>query len=390
MIVFIAIVSMIVGGAFLFKRLAASLNNNESESIGQKRWKKFKSLKRGYYSLIIILFLYTLSWFNFLIISNKPIIVYHDSQYYFPALKAPPAIGPYSPDWKDPYTWETFGYKEMGIGEPKYRELDKLFKSDNSDSWMIMPVYPYSPYESLSSELDGTPPTKPTKTNFFGTDSNGGRDVFARMAYAFNYTLTFALVVTMISYVVGIAIGALLGYFGGLFDIIGQRFIEIVSTIPFLFTVIIIRESFDQPPGLIGLALILVCFSWMGMTYYIRGEFYREKAKDYVSAAVSMGQSNKRVMFKHILPNALTPIITFAPFAVIGNIFSLTTLDYLGFGLEPPMPSWGEIASQGIAEFRWWLIFAPMISSFISLILISFIGESVREAFDPKVHSRLR
>ena len=390
MIILILLIALIFSFQLMIKKIFIRYQKNDSESILKKRWRKFKSIKRGYYSFIIIIFLYILSWFNFLLINNKPIILKYDGAYYFPALKAPPAIGPFSPQLKDPYTWETFGQPDKGRIEPNYRQLNELFEIENKGNWMIMPLYPYSPYESLLSELDGTPPTAPSSTNILGTDANGGRDVFARMAYAFNYTISFALVVTIISYVIGIAVGALLGYLGGKFDIFGQRFIEIFSTIPYLYTIIIIRESFDDPPGLMGLALILVGFSWMGMTYYIRGEFYREKAKDYVSAAISLGSSTRRVIVKHILPNALTPIITFAPFAIMGNIGALTSLDFLGFGLEPPAPSWGEMANQGIAEFRWWLISAPMLSSFITLLLITFIGESIRESFDPKGHSRLK
>ena len=153
---------------------------------------------------------------------------------------------------------------------------------------------------------------------------------------------------------------------------------------------VIIISSVLQPSFWL-LVAIMSCFNWVGMTYYIRGEFYKEKAKDYVSAAISMGANNRRIMFKHILPNALTPIITFAPFALIANISSLVSLDFLGFGLAPPTPSWGEIVSQGISDIRyWWLILSPMGASFTTLLLISFIGEGVREAFDPKVHSRLR
>ena len=390
MIILFTILALMIILYFVIVKLINKYTTDGSESLFKKRIRRFKSIKRGYYSFVILVFLYVLSWFNFLIINDKPVVMYYEDSYYFPAFSDPPSIGPFVPEWKDPNTWKTFGQNDRGNGTPNYRELNDILIEENKGNWMIMPAYPYSPDVALMGELDGTPPTIPSTQNIFGTDSNGGRDVFARMAYAFNYTLSFALIVTAVSYIIGIAIGALLGYLGGKVDIIGQRFIEIFSTMPYLYTVIIIRESFDSPPGLIGLALILVGFSWMGMTYYIRGEFYREKAKDYVSAAVSLGSSTKRIINKHILPNALTPIITFAPFAIMGNIGALTGLDFLGFGLEPPTPSWGEMAKQGIDEFRWWLILAPMFSSFSVLLLITFIGESIREAFDPRGHSRLR
>ena len=238
------------------------------------------------------------------------------------------------------------------------------------------------------SELDGEPPHTPSSEHWFGTD-NRARDVFARLIYGFNISISFALVVTFFAYLIGITIGATLGFFGGKFDIFGQRFIEIFASIPFLYTMIIISSVMQ--PSFWLLVGILSCFGWVGMTYYMRGEFYREKAKDYVSAAVSMGANNRRIMFKHILPNALTPIISFAPFAIIGYISSLVSLDFLGFGLAPPTPSWGEIVGQGISDIRyWWLIVSPMSATFITLLLITFIGEGVREAFDPKVYSRLR
>ncbi|MBC8213624.1 MAG: ABC transporter permease subunit [Candidatus Marinimicrobia bacterium] len=344
-----------------------------SQSILRKRLRKFKSIKRGYYSLWIIVILYILAELTPILITNKPLLVRYNEEFYFPLAKA--------------YSASTFGVESHG--EPNYRELDKIF-AEQDGNWAIMPLYPYHPNESLLSELSpNVPPTAPTFQHLFGTD-NRGRDVFARLVYGFKYSIRFAIIVTTISYILGIIVGATLGFFGKKIDILGQRIIEIFSSIPFLFMIIIIRESLKEPPGFLGLAFILSAFGWMGMTYYIRGEFYREKAKDYVSAAVSMGASNRQVMFKHILPNALTPVITFAPFAIVGAIFSLVSLDFLGFGLVPPTPSWGEIANQGISEFRYWLIGAPMLATFTTLLLITFIGEAIREAFDPKVYSRLR
>jgi microcin C transport system permease protein len=221
-----------------------------------------------------------------------------------------------------------------------------------------------------------------------GTDSSC-RDVFARIAYGFNISISFALSVTLFAFLIGIIIGALQGFFGGVVDIILHRIIEIWATLPFLYVIIIISSLLV--PNFFLLCLIMTLFSWIGITYYVRGEFYREKAKDYVSAAVAMGAPTRNLIFKHILPNSLTPIISFAPFAIVGNITALVSLDFLGFGLPPPTPSWGQLIEQGMINIEyWWLVAFPLAIQFLTLIAIVFIGEAVREAFDPKVYARLR
>src|SRR5690606_4840158 len=216
-----------------------------------------------------------------------------------------------------------------------------------------------------------------------------GRDVFARLLYGFNISISFAIVVSAFSYLIGILVGAVLGYFGGKVDIIGQRFIEIWSTLPFLYVIIIISSILQ--PNFILLAIILTLFGWISITYYMRGEFYREKSREYVQAAVSMGAKSRVIIMKHILPNSLVPVISFLPFAIVANINSLVALDYLGFGLPPPTPSWGELMNQGLSDItKWWLLTMPVTALFFTLLAIVFIGEAVREAFDPKVYSRLR
>lgn len=355
-------------------------NNNQkerrpSDSIMKKRWRKFKTIKRGYYSFILIIIAYIASFFLFVIVNNKALVVKYNDELIFPA---------FSGHYENAY----FGLE--GYGEVNYRKLEKILdEDDNESTWVLMPLYPYSPTENLLSELEGDPPTPPSELHWLGTD-NRGRDVFARLLYGFNISISFALIVMTCSYIIGVAIGACLGYFGGKVDILGQRLIEMMGGVPFLFTIMILVSIFNPSFFLLVAALVLLS-GWIGQTYYIRGEFYREKAKDYVAAAISMGASNSRVMFKHILPNALTPIITFAPFAIIGYIYSLVSLDYLGFGLAPPTPSWGELMTQGREDITyWWLITSPLAAIFVTLLTITFIGEGIREAFDPKVHSRLR
>ena len=344
--------------------------------IIQKRIRKFTRIRRGYYSFLIICSLYGVSIFSEVLINDKPLIVQYEGSYYFPNRWV---FGTHF------YPGTTFGLDIKG--EPSYRALQKTWRAENSSNWLVMPPIPYSPVESLL-ELPGQPPHRPSWQHLLGTDDRA-RDVLARMVYGFRISISFAIVVVFFSYCIGVSIGALLGYFGGKFDLFVQRFVEIWSSLPFLYTIIIISSILK--PSFWLLAILLVFFRWMGMTYYIRGEFYREKSRDYVQAAIAMGADDKTVIFRHILPNALTPVISFAPFAVVAAIGSLVSLDFLGFGLPPPTPSWGEMMSQGLANLQsWWLVMSPFMAMFATLLLISFIGEAVREAFDPKEYARLR
>tara|TARA_X000001036_G_C20691606_1_gene809607 strand:+ start:3345 stop:4526 length:1182 start_codon:yes stop_codon:yes gene_type:complete len=383
-------------------------------SILAKRLRKFKSLKRAYFSLIILISLYAFSILSPLLINSKPILVKYEGSYYSPLFT--------ELFTNDFYEAKFFGQDSiMGrikYGEPHYRILQKTFRTQNNGNFIIMPLYPYDPYEDVLSELDEQytdlngnnkwdtnepfvdsnkdgklnqyrPATFPDSIHIMGTD-NQGRDVLARLIYGFRISITFALIVTIFSYTIGIFMGGILGFYGGKIDLFGLRLIEIYASIPFLF-VLMILGNFIKPNIYILASMYIILSGWVGICWYIRGEFYREKAKDYVSAAISMGQSNIKVMFKHILPNALTPVITFAPFAIIGYIAGLVSLDYLGFGLQPPTPSWGELFSQGAANLQYWhLVIFPMGAMGGTLFLITFIGEGIREAFDPKVHSRLR
>ncbi len=349
-------------------------NNGPAEistTIFRKRLRKFRTFKRGYYSFILLLTLYGLSFLSPLIINNKPLWVEYQGKHYYPLVNF--------------YQAKVFDSDEFGA--PDYRQLQERLAADGTGR-VVMPLYPYHPNESLL-ELPGQPPHPPSREHWCGTD-NRGRDVFARLVYGFRISISFALLVVAFSYTVGISIGAMLGYFGGRFDITVQRFIEIWSSMPFLYTIIIVSSILQ--PNFLLLVLVLTMFGWMGMTYYVRGEFYREKAKDYVAAAIAMGASDRQVIFKHILPNALTPVISFAPFAVVVRIGSLVALDFLGFGLPPPTPSWGQLVSQGMDDITtaYWLVLTPLVALFFTLLMVVFIGEAIREAFDPKQFSRLR
>ena len=425
---------------------------NYSESILQKRIKRFKSIKRGYYSLIGLVLFYVLSLISPLWINDKPLMVqYKNGKYDLGEVfidENENEIWDTNEQFEDKYEafypafWELIDWipgvtppiyeaeyfnQNTGNFEADFKLLAKTCEDENNGNYVILPIYPYHPHEDLKDELDeeyidqnqngkydlgepftdenthffggkngvwdkNNPPTPATGfdgRHIFGTDTTG-RDVFARIVDGFKVSITFAIICTFLSYSLGIMIGATLGYFGKWIDLFGVRIMEIFSSLPFLF-IIMILSGFMQPNIYILAAILVFLSGWIGISYFVRGEFYREKAKDYVSAAVSMGASNRRVMFKHILPNALTPIITFGPFAIIGYIGTLNMLDLLGYGLQPPAASWGEILKQALENLdNWWLLLFPVIAMTITLFMITFIGEAIREAFDPKVYSRLR
>lgn len=347
----------------------------KSLSVLQRRWRKFRSLRRGWWAFCLLLGLYVISFANPLLINNRALVVQHDGELLFPA------FGQF-------HEAQRFGQRK--IGEADYRALAAQFAEEGEGNWVLMPPYPYHPNESLLRDpaLKGPPPHPPSGAHWLGTDDRA-RDVFARLAYGFRISITFAICVVGLAYLIGMSVGACLGFFGGKVDIFGQRLVEIWAGIPFLYTVIIISSLLK--PNLMLLAIILALFSWVGISFYMRGEFYREKAKDYVAAAISQGESNASIMFRHVLPNGLTPIISFAPFAIVGSISALVSLDFLGFGLQPPTPSWGELVNQGLNNIKdWHLVVFPLGALFCTLLMVVFIGEAIREAFDPKVFSRLR
>lgn len=398
-------------------------NKIKSDSIFKKRIRKFKSIKRGYYALIILASIFLFSIFAPLFINDQALYVKYNDKSYFPFLnnmvRETPTLQKflkleiYEPGGKTSENRLKFGDENT----TSYRLLKEKFIKENSSNYVIMPIYPYGPIEIKAlKELDPSykitngsrPNWVPSICDFFGLEMNektknakftphilgtdeNGRDVFARIIYGFKTSFIFALTVWFLSYLIGISVGAMFGYKGGKIDLFGYRIIEIYSSIPFLFMLMILA-NFMKPNVFILATMYVILSGWIGISWYVRGEFLREKSKDYVSAAVSMGQSHTKIIFKHILPNALTSIITNAPFVIVGYITSLVALDYLGFGLQPPAPSWGNLISQGHGSngLFWHLVLFPLICLGITLLLISLIGEAIREAFDPKVHSRLR
>lgn len=336
-----------------------------------KKIKRFRSIKRGYYSLILFLFMLISAIFAELWINNRALIVGYEGTYYFPI------YGDIMPGTRFglDYSYET-----------NYRDLKKKFNETVTANFVIMPLVPYNAYEVNLKESQFPPfPPSIEDQHYLGTDAIG-RDIIARLVYGFRICIAYALFLLFITFAIGITLGCLMGYWGGKFDLFFQRLIEVWSSIPFLYIIMIIASV--VVPTLTILILISVVFGWMGMTWYMRTVTYKEKARDYVMAAKALGASNTRIIFHHIIPNTISLIVTFIPFSVAGGISSLTALDYLGFGLQPPTPSWGELLQQGTTNLHaLWIISSIVSALIIVMVSITFIGEAIREGFDPKMHS---
>ena len=339
--------------------------------ITLRRFEKFRRMKRAYISFWILLITYVLSLGANFIANDQPLIVRYHGKLYFPVVHF--------------YAGSYFGLGATDV--PNYKELQKSknFNKDKGD-FILFPPIPYGPNEALL-ELPGNPPTPPTLKNWLGTDDRG-RDILTRLLYGYRISFSFALLITLGSMALGVMMGALQGYIGGFFDLTMQRLIEIISALPFLYIVIIIGSSLGT--SFVTLLIIFALFDWIGISFFIRSEFLKLRETQFVEAAKALGVKDWKIMFRHILPNALTPIITFLPFDLIGAIFSLSALDYLGFGLPAPTPSWGELMHQGMGNLSsYWLSLYPALALFTVLLLIAFVGEGIRDAFDPREYSKM-
>lgn len=332
--------------------------------INQRRLQLFKANKRGYYSLWIFLALFMLAMCAEFISNDKPILVRYDNSFYVPIFKT--------------YPETTFGGEFES--EADYRDV---YVADliNDQGWMIWPVIRYS-YDTINYSLEQPAPSPPSLENWLGTDDQA-RDVMARVIYGFRISVLFGLVLTLVSSVIGVAVGAVQGFYGGKVDLLGQRFIEIWGSIPRLYLLIILSSI--VMPSFWWLLGIMLLFSWMSLVDVVRAEFLRGRNLEYVRAARALGLPNRTIMSRHILPNAMVATMTFLPFILTGAITTLTALDFLGFGLPPGSPSLGELVAQGKANLQApWLGISAFAVLSIMLTLLVFIGEAARDAFDPR------
>ncbi len=357
--------------------------------LNQRRWQTFKSHRRGYWSLWIFLFLFLISLFAEFIANDKPLLIVRDGQLYFPVFKTY-------------YAKSTFG---------GYIDTATQYRESYFDDWVketgatvIWPPIRFS-YNTIIQDPPTPFPAKPTwmlskedceravaqsyhpcndelERNWLGTDDQG-RDVVARVIYGFRLSVLFGLALTILSSIIGVAAGAVQGYFGGWTDLLFQRFIEIWTSVPQLYLLIIVAAVIE--PNFWILLGILLAFSWVALVGVVRAEFLRARNFEYVTAARALGLSNTKIIFKHLLPNAMVATLTFMPFILNGSISTLTSLDFLGVGLPPGSPSLGELLAQGKDNLQApWLGLTAFFVIAIMLSLLIFIGEAVRDAFDPR------
>lgn len=355
--------------------------------LNQRRWQSFRANRRGYWSLWIFLLLFILSLFAEFLANDKPVLAYYKGEILVPVLVD--------------YPEEKFG---GFLAVTDYR--DPIINEEiSANGWMLWPPIRYS-YRTVNNEIPEAAPAKPSwlytkeercqryplgaedpactpgNWNWLGTDDQA-RDVLSRVIYGFRISVLFGLILTAASALIGVSAGAIQGYFGGWTDLLFQRFIEIWSSVPVLYLILIIAAVL--PPGFFILLGIMLLFSWVAFVGVVRAEFLRARNFEYVSAARALGVPNRTIMFRHLLPNAMVATLTFLPFILNGSITTLTSLDFLGFGLPPGSPSLGELLRQGQRNLNApWLGITGFLSLSIMLSLLIFVGEAVRDAFDPR------
>lgn len=333
--------------------------------INERRLAQFKANKRGYYSLLIFLTLFTISLFAELVANDRPLLMYHQGELYVPVL---------------------FTYTEQDLGgelpiEPLYLEPYIQELVAESGGWILMPLIPFS-YKNADRYIEGAAPTPPSARHWLGTDDTG-KDTLARLIYGFRLSVLFGLTLTFFSSIIGVAVGAIQGYFGGRIDLVGQRLVEIWNGLPILLMLIILASVVK--PSVFWLLGILTLFSWMPLVSVVRAEFLRARNFEYVRAARSLGLSDRKIILRHVLPNAMVATLTFLPFILSGAVTMLTALDFLGFGLPAGSPSLGELLQQGKANLHSpWLGITGFCTLGLMLTLLIFIGEAVRDALDPR------
>jgi microcin C transport system permease protein len=356
--------------------------------LGRRRWENFKANRRGYWSFWVFTVLFVVSLFANFIANDQPFLIKYDGKYYFPVLFT--------------YAETTFG----GDFETAADYRDPYLQKQIADKggYVLWPPVRYS-YDTYNRDLPTPAPSKPTwlltedqcrpvaekygghscadlEWNWLGTDDQG-RDVLARLIYGFRISVLFGLTLTLVSSIIGIAAGAVQGYFGGWVDLLFQRFIEIWGSLPELYLLLIISSVLV--PGFFVLLGILLLFSWLSLVGFVRAEFLRGRNLEYIQAARALGVSNRVIMFRHLLPNAMVATVTFLPFILSSSVTTLTALDFLGLGLPPGSPSLGELLSQAKSNLQApWLGLTAFFTVGIMLSLLIFVGEAVRDAFDPR------
>lgn len=328
--------------------------------LSRKRWRIFKKRKLAMAASLGLLVMTLLTFLAPILANNKPIYINYKGNSYWPI-------------------FAEYRATEFGVTDSMVVNFRKLKMSE--DDMAVWPLVDWDPFES--NRIVEVYPSPPSENNWFGTDDRG-RDVFTRILYGFKYSIIYAVVVWVFSTIIGIIVGGVMGYFGGRVDFFGLRFVEIFSTVPSFFLLLILISLFT--PSLTLLVIISSIFGWVGISYYVRGEFLKNRNREFVEAARATGVPTWKILFKHILPNSLIPVITFAPFTIAGLIAGLASLDFLGFGLEIPTPSWGELLAQAHKNFTiaWWLAVFPSGALFLTLVMMNLVGEGVRDAFDPR------
>jgi microcin C transport system permease protein len=335
------------------------------QSPGARAWRRFRKHRLGFWSLVIFCVLVFLSLFAEVLSNDRPLLVYFNGQFYFPMVRD--------------YPEKTFG----GDFETATDYLDPFIrdKLHAGDNWALYAPNPYGP-NTLNYFATLPNPAPPSADNLLGTDERG-RDMLAALLYAFRLNVLFGLVLMAIGVVIGVLTGAIQGYFGGKTDLAFQRVIEIWSSMPELYLLIIFSSIFA--PSVALLVILLSLFGWMGLSDYVRAEFLRNRQMDYVRAARALGVGDRRIMWRHILPNSMTPVVTFLPFRMSAAILALTSLDFLGLGVPPGTPSLGELLSQGKANIdAWWISIETFAVLVITLLLLTFMGDALRDALDPR------
>ena len=334
-------------------------------SPNQRAWARFRRNRIGHLSLWVFVVVLVLATFAELISNDRPLVARYDGTLYFPLFKNHPETtfgGDFGTptDWKDPLITEAFS-------KPGH--------------WALFTLNTYGP--RTSNPFEEVPsPAPPSKLHWLGTDSLG-QDMVARLLYGFRISIWFAFALTLTGTAIGIAAGALQGYFGGKVDLVLQRFIEIWGAVPELYLLIIFASIFE--PSLLLLLVLLSLWGWMGLSDYVRAEFLRNRSLEFVKAARALGLSNGQIIWRHVLPNSLTPVITFLPFRMSGAIVALTSLDFLGLGVPATVPSLGDLLRQGKNNLdAWWIIFPTFMVLVVTMLLLTFIGDALRDAFDTR------